>query len=100
LSAGDFGSIWAGYHPNVRTFGKSTAMAAGLPTQPALGTELNLHPQWSATIAETNSYRVGSPKQYLIHTDLAVDERVWLQPEDVAAGRDTVVAAARRWLGQ
>jgi hypothetical protein len=45
LSAGDFGAIWAGFHANVRTFGKSTAMAAGLPTQPALGTELNLHPE-------------------------------------------------------
>ena len=95
ISAGDFGSIWAGFHPNVRTFGKSTAMATGLPTQPALGTELNLHPEWFATISETNTYRVGAPQDYLIHTDLAVDERVWFRPEDVATGKDTVVEAAR-----
>jgi hypothetical protein len=98
LSAGDYGAIWAGFHPNVRTFGKSTAMATGLPTQPALGTALDLHPEWAATIAETNTYRVGAPRDYLIHTDLVVDERVWLRPQDVAVGKDTVVEAALRWL--
>lgn len=98
LSAGDYGAVWASFHPRARLFGKSTAMAMGLPTQPALGTELDLHPEWAATIAETNTYRVGAPHDYLIHTDLAVDERVWLRPDDVAAGRDTVVEAAMRWL--
>jgi C-terminal processing protease CtpA/Prc len=100
LSAGDFAAIWAGFHPNVRLFGKSTAMAAGLPTQASLGTELNLHPQWSATIAEANTYLVGAPQDYLIHTDLAVDQRVWFRPEDVAIGKDSVVEAARQWIGQ
>jgi hypothetical protein len=100
LSAGDYGALWASYHPNVRTFGKTTAMATGLPTQPALGTELNLHPEWSATVAETNTYRVGAPKDYLIHTDFPVDERVWLRPMDAALGQDTVVGAALRWLTQ
>lgn len=98
LSAGDFATIWAGFHPGARIFGKTTAMAAGLPTQPALGTELFLHPEWSATVAETNSYFVGAPNRYLIHTDLPVHERVWLNPEDVANGRDTVVDAALAWL--
>jgi hypothetical protein len=51
-------------------------------------------------IAETNTYLVGAPRQYLIHTDLPVDERVWLLPGDVSAGRDTVVEAALRWLTQ
>lgn len=100
LSAGDYGALWAAFHPRVRTFGKSMAMAVGLPTQPALGTELNLHPEWFARIAETNTYRVGAPHDYLIHTDFVVDERVWLHPDDVAAGKDTVVEAALRWLSQ
>jgi hypothetical protein len=100
ISAGDLSSIWASYFPRARTFGKTTAMAAGLPTQPALGTALDLHPEWFATIAETNTYRVGAPKDYLIHTDLPVDERAWLRPDDVAAGRDTVVEAALGWLQQ
>jgi hypothetical protein len=98
LSAGDYSTIWASFHPNARLFGKTTAMAAGLPTQPALGTELILHPEWVATIAETNTYFVGAPKQYLIHTDLPVHERVWLTPQDAANGRDTVVNAALAWI--
>jgi hypothetical protein len=98
LSAGDFAAIWASFHLNARIFGKTTAMAAGLPTQPALGTELFLHPEWSATVAETNTYFVGAPTQYLIHTDLPVHQRVWLNPVDVANGRDTVVNAALAWL--
>jgi hypothetical protein len=28
------------------------------------------------------------------------DEAVWLQPSDVAAGKDTVVEAATRWINQ
>jgi hypothetical protein len=98
LSAGDYATIWASFHPQARIFGKTTAMAAGLPTQPALGTELFLHPEWSATIAETNTYLVGAPKDYLIHTDLPVHERVWLTPGDVANGQDTVVNTALAWL--
>jgi hypothetical protein len=98
LSAGDYATIWASFHPTARIFGKTTAMATGLPTQPALGTELFLHPEWSATVAETNTYLVGAPNNYLIHTDLPVHERVWLTPGDVANGQDTVANAALAWL--
>ncbi|MEO7653497.1 MAG: S41 family peptidase, partial [Bryobacteraceae bacterium] len=68
LSAGDFGALWSTVLPRVRTFGKSTAMALGLPTQPALGTELNLGPSWFAAVAETNTWAVGAPKDFLIHS--------------------------------
>lgn len=98
VSAGDFGSYWAASLPIVRAFGKSTSMAVGLPTQPALGTELDLGPDWLARVAETNTYRVGAPKNFLIHTEYPVDELVWLTPDDVAAGKDTVVEAALVWL--
>jgi hypothetical protein len=99
VSAGDFASLWATHLPWVRTFGKSTAMAVGLPTQPALGTSLDLGPDWwFATVSETNSHLVGAPKDFLIHTEFPVDETVWLRPADVAMGRDTVVDAARAWL--
>jgi len=98
VSAGDFGSYWAASLPVVRTFGKSTSMAVGLPTQPALGTELDLGPDWFARVAETNTYKVGAPQNFLIHTEYPVDELVWLTPDDVAAGKDTVVEAALVWL--
>jgi len=98
VSAGDFGSELLRSLPVARTFGKSTSMAVGLPTQPALGTVINLGPDWFARVSESNSYAVGRPKDYLIHTEFPVDELVWLTPEDVAAGRDTVVSAALKWL--
>jgi hypothetical protein len=100
VSAGDFGAYWAAALPLARTFGKPTSMAVGLPTQPALGTSLDFGPDWLARIAETNSYAVGAPRDFLIHTEFPVDEPVWLQSDDVAAGRDTVVRAALRWLRQ
>jgi len=100
VSAGDFGSIWATSLPRVRTFGKSTSMAVGLPTQPALGTELDLGADWFARVSETNTYSVGAPQNFLIHTEFPVDEPVWLRPEDVAEGKDSVVIAALRWLDQ
>jgi hypothetical protein len=99
-SAGDLSAIWADHLPRVRTFGKSTSMAVGLPTQPVLGSSLDLGPDWFARVAETDSYAVGAPKDYLTHAEYPVDEPVWLRPDDVAAGRDTVVEAALRWLNE
>ena len=98
VSAGDFGALWSTYLPRVRTFGKSTAMAVGLPTQQSLGTVIDLGPDWLTRVAETNSCRTDSPKSFLIHTEFPVDELVWLTPADVAVGRDTVVTAAMKWL--
>ena len=97
-SAGDIAALMATYLPRVRSFGKSTKMSVGMPTQEALGTELDLGPDWFARVAETNAFRVGSPGRYLTHAEFPVDQRVWLRPRDVAAGKDTVVEAALRWL--
>jgi C-terminal processing protease CtpA/Prc len=98
VSAGDFGSELLRSLPIARTFGKSTSMALGLPTQPALGTHIDLGPDWDARVSESNSYPVGRPNDFLIHTEFPVDELVWLTPGDVAAGQDTVVNAAMKWL--
>jgi hypothetical protein len=73
-------------------------MAVGHPTQPGLGRSLDLGPDWFARIAETNTYRVGAPKDFLIHTEFPVNYPVWLRADDVAAGTDTVVEAALTWL--
>jgi hypothetical protein len=100
FSAGDFGSLWMTEYKQVRVFGKPTSAAFNLPTQPSLGTgtEIPLHPDWYARVAEANAFEVGSRRSYLTHQEFPVDERVWLTPLDVAAGRDTVVDAALRWL--
>lgn len=100
VSSGDITSYFSAALPWVRTFGKSSAAAVNLPTQPALGTEIDLHPDWVAVIAEGNFYQVGAPHEYLTHRELPVDEPVWLTQQDVAAGRDTVAEAALRWLAQ
>ena len=100
VSAGDIAAILADFLPRVRTFGKSTSMAVGLPTQPALGTEIDLGEDWFARVAETNTYDVGAPNDYLTHAEFRVDESVWLEPNDVAVGEDTVVKAALRWLAR
>lgn len=100
VSAGDYSALWSTFLPRVRTFGKPTSMAVGFPTQPFLGTELDLGPDWEATVAETNTWLVGAPRDFLIHSEFPVDEPVWLRPDDVANGRDTVVDAAVKWLNQ
>jgi len=99
-STGDMSSYWMSRLPNVRSFGKSTASSFNYPTQPLLGRELDLGPDWFARIAEANFYAVGSPNTYLTHTEFPVDEPVWLKPEDVKVGKDTVVEAALRWINQ
>lgn len=99
-SSGDMSSLWMTFHPRVRTFGKTTASTFNLPTQPALGTEIDLGPDWFARIAEANFYRVGTPHTYLTHSEFPIDEHVWLTPADVATGKDTVVEAAMQWIDQ
>jgi hypothetical protein len=98
VSAGDFSAFWLTFHPRVRTFGKSTSSAFNLPTQAALGTNLDLGPDWFARVAEANTFQVGAPNTFLTHTEFAVDEPIWLLPDDVAVGKDTVVDAALRWI--
>ena len=100
VSAGDLSSLWATFLPRVRTFGKSTSAAFTHPTQPALGTSLDLDPDWFTKVGETNAYRVGAPQDYLAHGEFPVDQLVWLTPDDVAVGKDTVVEAAMNWLLQ
>jgi hypothetical protein len=57
VSACDLAAIVSTFLPNVRTFGESTSMAVGLPTQPALGTSLDLGPAWDARSPRRTSSR-------------------------------------------
>jgi hypothetical protein len=92
LSSGDQVALRMTFHPRVRTFGKSTATAFNAPRAVTLST------QWSARIAVADAFRIDAPHDYLTHDDFVVDEPVWLQPQDVARGKDTVVEAALRWI--
>jgi hypothetical protein len=92
VSAGDQNALRMTYLPHARTFGRSTATAFNAPV------DLYLDPDWSARFALIDAFRVGNPKNFLTHDEFVVDEPVWLRPDDVAAGRDTVVEAALRWI--
>ena len=95
VSAGDQVALRMTYHPRVRLFGKTTNTAFNSPE----GCPLNLNePGWSIQYSCADAYRINAPHDYLTHDDLPVDQPVWLRPDDVAHGRDTVVGAAVHWI--
>ncbi|MDX2437284.1 MAG: S41 family peptidase [Acidobacteriota bacterium] len=91
VSNGDWESLRMGFHPMVRTFGKPTNGAFTLSDTPNLGDD------WFFTKATGSGYLVEG-HQYLAHTGVQPDQEVWLERDDVAAGRDTVVEAAMSWI--
>lgn len=91
VSNGDWESLRMGFHPMVRTFGKPTNGAFTLSDNPDLGDD------WFFTKGTGSGYLIEG-HHYLAHTGVQPDEEVWLEREDVAAGRDTVVEAAIRWI--
>jgi hypothetical protein len=91
VSNGDWESLRMGFHPRVRTFGKPTNGAFTLSDFPDLGND------WYFTKATGSGYLIDG-HVYLAHTGVQPDINVWLERDDVAAGRDTVVDAAIRWI--
>jgi hypothetical protein len=91
VSNGDWESLRMGFHPMVRTFGKSTNGAFTLSDFPNLGDD------WFFTKATGSGYLIDG-HIYLAHTGVEPDTHVWLERDDVAVGRDTVVEAAVEWI--
>ncbi len=92
LSSGDQVALRMKFHPRSRFFGKSTNTAfnaAALAYSDA---------EWQATYAVADAYLLSNPGEFLTHDPLPVDFAVWLESDDVAAGVDTVVEAAVRWI--
>ena len=94
FSAGDFNALRLRYHPRARAFGRPTA-GAFTPALP-----VRLQPGYSAAVAFGNAQRVDRPGHPLVHSEQAPDETVWLRPDDVAAGNDTVVRHALDWIAR
>jgi Peptidase family S41/Tricorn protease C1 domain len=92
LSSGDQVALRMTFHPRARTFGESTSTAFNAPCT------LNADPGWSTRYACADAYRINDPQEYLTHDEFVVEEPVWLRPDDVAEGKDTVVDAAVRWI--
>jgi hypothetical protein len=93
VSAGDQVAHLFRFHPRARFFGESTSTAFNGPLPLALPIA-----GWTSRYAAADAYRVSDPTDYLTHGELHVDEAVWLTPDDVARGKDTVVEAALRWI--
>jgi hypothetical protein len=91
-SSGDQVALRMTYHPTARLFGESTNGAFNGPCP------LTADPGWSMQYACDDAFRVTNPFDYLTHDELPVDEPVWLRPDDVAQGKDTVADAAIRWI--
>jgi hypothetical protein len=91
VSNGDWESLRMGYHPRVRRFGKPTNGAFTSSDNPSLGDD------WYFSKATGSGYLVDG-HTYLAHTGVEPERSVWLERDDVAAGRDTVVEAAIRWI--
>lgn len=91
VSNGDWESLRMGFHPRVRRFGKPTNGAFTLSDFPDLGND------WDFTKATGSGYLIDG-HVYLAHTGVQPETKVWLERDDVAAGRDSVVEAAIRWI--
>jgi hypothetical protein len=92
VSSGDQVALRMAFHPEARLFGRSTNAAFTAAALTFSDTE------WQATHAVADAHLLSDPGVGLTHRPLAVDVPVWLTPDDVAAGRDTVVLEALRWI--
>ena len=92
VSSGDQVALRMAFHPRARTFGKSTATAFNAPEflLPVSG--------YNIRYAKYDAYLVSDPLNYLTHDEFHVDRPMWLEPDDVAHGVDSVVAEALRWI--
>lgn len=93
ISAGDMLALWMKFHPKCRFFGKPTMGAFNGPTGLSLENE-----DWRCRYAEFEAYLADDPEHYLTREELNVDVPVWLEPDDVVQGLDTVVEEAKAWI--
>ena len=93
VSSGDQVALRVKFHPMVRVFGKSTSAAFGGPDYVNIEDE-----DWYARYVGADSYLARAPGRYLTRDEFEVDKEVWLTPDDVAQGKDTVVEAAIEWI--
>ena len=91
VSAGDLHAQRLLAHPMVRTFGKPSNGGFTLNDNPDYG------PRWWTSRAIGSAYTVDR-NRFLAHTGVPVDFEVWLNADDVAVGRDTIVEAAVAWI--
>lgn len=92
VSSGDQVALRMKFHPKARFFGMSTNTAFNAASLAYDDDE------WRATYAVADAFLLSEPGEYLTHDPLPVDHQVWLEPDDVVEGIDTVVQAAVDWI--
>jgi hypothetical protein len=92
VSMGDVTAQRLRYHPMVRFFGK--------PPIGSLGDNefLDRYQFWKLHYSICDMYHLSQSGLYLNRSEFPIDESVWLTPDDVAKGDDTVVKRALEWI--
>jgi len=92
VSAGDQVAFRMTFHPQVRTFGKSTNTAfSGM-------TLLSVPAGWIASYGWAEACLASDTTCFLTHREFPVDVPVWHTRDAVARGEDAVVEAAKAWI--
>lgn len=94
-SGGDYNAMRLRFHPMVRFFGKPTNTAYTCLWWNNIAIPYH---GWYGQYASHNVFLAADPDSFLMHVGFEVDEEVWLTPDDVAQGHDTVVERAIAWI--
>ncbi|MCJ7553749.1 MAG: T9SS type A sorting domain-containing protein, partial [Ignavibacteriaceae bacterium] len=76
----------------LRTFGRATAANLGF------NEGIESFAGWTIRYSYGDMYHLGDPGVYLNKKESPIDFPVWLNPDDIANGYDTVVEEARGWM--
>ena len=99
ISSGDQVALRFKFHPRARWFGKSTSTTFNDPSLSIpIWTDSQVNSAWLGLYCTEDAYLLSNPGEYLTHDRQAVDCPVWLEPDDVAQGLDTVLKAAIGWI--
>lgn len=97
VSSGDIVGIYLASHPRARRFGRPSAGSACFDSR--TGTLWEHDPYLGdLTVSRTPCIGYGGDGQPVAAGSIEPEQRVWLTPDDVAQGRDTVVQAALDWI--
>jgi hypothetical protein len=92
VSMGDITTYRLAYHPMVKFFGKPICAT------PSANLRIELYSDWSLRYSLTDYHEIGRPEALFNRSEFPVDEPVWFNADDVAAGEDPIVNSALQWI--
>jgi hypothetical protein len=97
ISSGDQVSLRMTFLSNARSFGKSTSTTFNSPAA-IVWSDPGVAAVFQGRYCQADAYLLSDPSEYLTHDEQPVDCSVWLEPDDVAEGVDTVLQTAIDWI--